>query len=433
METSRPLRIRRVLRAALVPLFLVLQAAGAAPANAAGGDLDPTLGGDGKVTGPGGDAVAIALQPNGKIVMAGLRGSDFVVARYKSDGTLDRGFGGVGSVTTSFGHAGCTAQANALVVQPDGRIVVAGFAGCAVKFAVARYERDGSLDRSFGGNGRVTTSVGGSACTSSAQGLALQEDGALIAAGWSACNGVNAFALARYGTDGTLDASFGTDGTVVTDLSPYFDQAFGVVAETDGSIVVAGTANLYGHGRFAVARFHSDGTPDETFGGGDGKLKTSFRSPDCGISGAEALAVQQDGRIVVGGFAYCGPTYFALARYLPDGALDTSFDGDGRVTTLLADGDCFDHVFGLEIQTDGKVVAAGGAGCITLGTFGLARYLPDGSLDAAFAGDGTIATEFGNACFSEAEGVVIQPDGKIVAGGIATCRRERFALARYAA
>jgi uncharacterized delta-60 repeat protein len=426
-------RIPRVLRGALVPLFLALQASSAVPANAASGDLDPTLGGDGKVTGPGGDAVAIALQPNGKIVMAGLRGSDFVVARYKTDGGRDLAFGGVGSVTTAFGHGGCTALANAVVVQPDGKIVVAGVAGCAVKFALARYERDGSLDRSFGGNGRVTTAVGGSACTSSAQALAIQGDGTLIAAGWSACSGVQAFALARYGADGSLDTSFGADGTVITDLSPYFDQAFGVVVEADGSIVVAGTANLYGHGRFAITRYHADGTPDETFGGGDGKLKTSFRSADCGISGAEALALQQDGRIVVGGFAYCGPTNFALARYLPGGGLDTSFDGDGRVTTLLGDGDCFDHVFGVEIQADGKIVAAGGAGCITLGTFGLARYLPDGSLDATFAGDGTVATEFGNGCFSEAEGLVIQPDGKIVGGGIATCRTERFALARYAA
>src|SRR5205809_690567 len=140
MEIAQRRWSHRVLRAALIPLFLVLQAAGAVPASAEGGDLDPTLGGDGKVTGPSGDAVAIALQPNGKIVMAGLRGSDFVVARYKADGTLDRAFGGTGSVTTSFGHAGCTALANAVVVQPDGKIVVAGFAGCAVRFALARYE-----------------------------------------------------------------------------------------------------------------------------------------------------------------------------------------------------------------------------------------------------------------------------------------------------
>jgi uncharacterized delta-60 repeat protein len=429
-------RLRRLLRMAVVPSFVLLQAFGATPALAAAGDLDPSLGGDGRVTGPGGDAVAMALQADGKIVMAGLRQDHFVVARYDTSGSLDPTFGGVGWVTTSFGDVGCGDLANAVLVQPDGGIVAAGFSrsmsGCLAEFALARYGTDGSLDASFGGDGLVTTHLGGPHCTSSAQGATIQPDGSLIAAGWRACSGVVAFAVVRYLPDGTLDQSFGRNGIVLTDLSPYFDQASDVEVEPDGSIVAAGTANLYGHGKFAIVRYHPDGTRDRTFGG-DGTVKTSFRPVGCAPSTAETLALQADGPIVVGGMTSCGPPDFALVRYLPNGALDPSFDGDGRVTTLLTDGDCSDHVYGLAIQSDGKLVADGAAGCITDGSFGLARYLPDGSLDATFGGDGTIATTFANGCFAQGEDVVIEAGGTILAGGVSTCRHERFALARYAA
>ena len=141
-------------------------------------------------------AFAMALQPDGKLVVAGDSDANFALARYNSDGSLDAGFGTGGKVITSFGG---TDQASAVILQPDGKIVVAGQTdtGVSIDFALARYMPDGSLDGAFGSGGRVTTNfIGNSDDLGSA--VALQSDGKIVVGGTSDDN----FALARYTPEG---------------------------------------------------------------------------------------------------------------------------------------------------------------------------------------------------------------------------------------
>src|SRR5439155_1647217 len=263
--------------------------------------LDPAFGSEGRVLANFGGrdgARALALQANGKIVVAGFTSSDFgtlrrfALARYNADGTLDPSFGGGGRVLTNFAGRD---EASALALQSDGKIVVAGFSGAGGRqdFAVARYNPDGSLDPSFGSGGRVLTDFGGD---DEAAALALQSDGKIVVTGFSFSDaGGSDIALARYNPDGTLDASFGSGGRVLTD----FGLASGLVLQSDGRIVVAGGGSL--------ARYTPDGSLDPSFGAG-GRVLTDFD--------AFALALQADGKIVVAGEGSVGfGNDTALARY----------------------------------------------------------------------------------------------------------------------
>ena len=196
-------------------------------AQAADGALDPTFGNRGRVKTDfhrSNDlAYGMALQPDGKMVVAGISfigisatGGDFAVARYNTDGTLDSSFGVGGKVTTDFG---LTDQASSVAVQPDGKIIVAGgtylsFPAAGGQFALARYNSDGSLDTSFGVGGLVRTSFGSSGCFAAA--LVLQRDGKIIAGGtkYIDLQTNSDFGLVRYNSDGSLDSSFGSGGEV---------------------------------------------------------------------------------------------------------------------------------------------------------------------------------------------------------------------------
>jgi uncharacterized delta-60 repeat protein len=370
---------------------LLLALGAASPALATGGDLDTTFGGDGKVTTdftPGFDgASSVATQPGGKLVAVGTAGLDgpnptFALARYDDDGSLDPSFGGDGTVTTDFTKK--TDGAFAVAVQSNGKIVAAGLAGSGpsdydTEFALARYRIDGTLDASFGGDGTVTTDL--TPTYDGANAVAIQPNGKIVVAGYADAAGAHLrFGVARYNRDGTLDTTLGTDGTVTTDIRRGA-AAFGVAVQTDGKIVVSGEslARLNADGTlntmFTVVRYHYDGTLDSTFGG-NGKVTTDFTP---GSDANNAVAIQADGKIVVSGGAGSGSdSRFALARYDPDGALDATFGGDGRVTTPFSrQGDFAEE--GLGIQADGKIVAAGVARYGGANpTFALARYDTDG-------------------------------------------------------
>jgi uncharacterized delta-60 repeat protein len=384
------------------------------------GDLDTSFGGDGKVstnfTSGFDGASALAIQADGRIVAAGTSGGrKFALARYNTDGTLDTSFGGDGKVTTNFtsGFDG----ASALAIQADGRLVAAGTAA-GRKFALARYNTDGTLDTSFGGgDGKVSTNF--TAGNDLANGVAIAPGGAIVAAGSAGVEGADPrFALARYNSDGTLDTSFGGDGKVMTNFTAGTDVALGLVLRPDGRVVAAGTAGRTNH-RFALAAYETDGTLDASFGG-DGRVTTDFTP---GFDGATALTIRPDGTVVAAGSARDGAR-FALAQYETDGNLDASFGGDGKVTTNFTAN--FDFALGVALQTDGRVVAAGTAAA----DFALARYETDGTLDASFGGDGKVTTPFRG--FASASDVDIQSDGKIVAAGEAGVD-PKFALARYLA
>ena len=186
----------------------------------------------------------------------------------------------------------------------------------------------GDLDVSFGGDGIVTTQVGPRADFAAA--IAVQPDGKVVAAGVAGFDSANPrFGLARYNPDGTLDTGFGGDGVVTTDFTPREDGVYSIGIEADGKIVAAGDAGLgSGDSRFAVARYNADGTLDSTFGG-DGKVTTQFGPRDDPVAG---LALQIDGKVVVSGGTNSNGKNpkIALARYNADGTLDAAFSGDGR-------------------------------------------------------------------------------------------------------
>src|SRR5579885_1749835 len=318
--------------------------------------------------------------------------------------------------------------ARAVAIQSDGKIVAAGFSSNHNSdFALVRYNTDGSLDDTFSGDGRVTTNFGGD--DDEAFGVAIQADGKIVVIGFSDANRDFDFALARYNPDGSLDTSFGGDGKVLTDFGGSDDESFGVAIQADGKIVVAGFSDVNGDFDFAIVRYNPDGSLDNTFGNG-GKIATDFGGGS--DDGAFALSIQTDGRIVVSGFSIPGVSKtadFAIARYNTDGSFDTTFDNDGKVITDFGGDD--DEANGVAIQGDGKIVAAGFSDANGDFDFALARYNPDGSLDTSFGGDGEVLTDFDRSD-DEAFGVAIQADGRIVAAGFSDVNRDfDFAIVRY--
>jgi uncharacterized delta-60 repeat protein len=415
---------------------------------AAAGDLDSTFSGNGKVTtrfkGGANTVGGVAIQPDGKIVVAGglnpapaHMGVDakFALARYNADGTLDTSFGGDGKVTTNLTRT--VDLAEAVVIQPDGKIVVVGEAGLrGGRFAVVRYKRNGRLDTTFSADGKKVIDF--TRGRDLAYGVALQSNGKIVAVGGAAVfTDRGRFALARYNTHGRLDKSFGGDGKVTTNFTSRADSAYGVAIQADGKIAAAGGAAVFTfteQSSFALARYDADGTLDSAFDT-DGKVTTDFGSIQ---ERATGVAIQGDGKIVAAGMS--GQTgapnpstdsKFTLARYNTDGTLDASFDGDGLVTTNFTDN--ADGADAVAIQADGKIVATGHAAQLR---FALARYEAGGTLDPAFSGDGKVTTQLGSGGRQSARGVAIQADGKIVAagdvGGNCLFRENcKFAVARY--
>jgi uncharacterized delta-60 repeat protein len=407
------------------------------------GCLDPTFDSNGTATGPQGFVTDLAMQTDGKFVVVGGTSSiNYVerhsrLARYKPDGSLDTTFGTGGVVTTDVA-AGQGDSFAAVAIQPDGKVVVAGSAFAppgttpVLNFVLARYNANGTLDPTFGvggtdGDGIVTT--GFFDFESSARDVILQIDGKIIAVGLTrSSDGGQDFAVARYQPDGSLDTSFGTGGKVTTGFFGRPDAASAALLQPDGKIVVAGSAQSSlssSSNEFALARFNQNGSLDTSFDS-DGKVTTDFGSIDL----AADLARLTDGRIVLVGTSNQN---FALARYNSDGSLDPTFGTDGKVVT---DFGAAESASSLVVQSDGKIVAAGNTvTCATRMDFALARYNTDGSLDTGFGAGGRRTTDF----FGRNDGasaVVLQPDGRIVAAGNANSTGAlfdtSFALARYA-
>jgi uncharacterized delta-60 repeat protein len=418
------MRKRIVSMLAVGVLSLVAGSAQAAP-----GDLDPSFGSGGRVTtdfdGRGDFSLAVALQPDGKIVSAGNSSAvgvfsvDFALSRHNPDGTLDSTFGTGGKVLTSFG--GSLSAASDVAIQPDGKIVAVGIANG--DFGIARYNSDGSLDAGFGTGGLVTTDFGS---FDQANGVALQPDGKIVVVGFL----IDAVGVARYNADGSLDSTFGTGGKVITDATALPDGAFDVAITSAGKIVVVGGAT-FGASDFLVIRYNADGSLDSSFGTG-GIVTTDFGGSDT----AFGVALTADGKITAAGVmraaAPGSPGDFALARYNSDGSLDSSFGSGGKVLTDFSSSD--DTGNGLVIQPDGSITVAGITGTAATGTsFAVARYTAAGALDTSFGSAGKAMASFGNQ-INNAFDIAAQPDGKlVVAGGTADFTRgvTDFALARF--
>jgi uncharacterized delta-60 repeat protein len=245
-----------------------------------------------------------------------------------------------------------------------GRTLIAALALSAV-FSAGAEAHPGVLDPTFSGDGKQTTDFGFGA-DDQGTGVALQGDGKIVVAGVAGGGATgNDFALARYNPNGTLDPNFSGDGKRRTSFGGS-DQATGVAIQANGRIVAVG----YGGPGGVLARYNPDGSLDTSFSG-DGKQTTNFLAPN-------GVAIQANGKIVVAGVARGGPTVndFALARYNPNGSLDTSFSGDGKETTSFGGSD--DRATGVAIQANGRIVVVGRAGVtLTNDDFAVARYFGD--------------------------------------------------------
>ena len=404
--------------------------------------IDTTFSGDGHVTTNSFTINSIAIQNDGKIVAAGFNKisydqySDFKIVRYNIDGSLDNSFSGDGIQTTDFSPGQDFARSAA--IQNDGKILAAG--NSDGHFALARYNVDGSLDKSFSGDGKLTPDIpiddvnsiafqtDGKLVVSSRgtlirvntdgsldrtvfkntsfsyRTIAIQSDGKILAGGEGGHWGL---ALARYNTDGSLDNTFNGNGKLADFARPSNTGFKRTATQKDGKIVAAGS---YWNGTnydFTVTRYNTDGSPDNTFSG-DGIQTTRFTSKN---HYAKSVAIQNDGKIVVAGV-------HALARYNTDGSLDASFSGDGKQTTHDSI-----YITQVAIQSDGKILVAGeqnvekdfnGDFGEDIGSPAVARYNTDGSVDKTFGADGKqTALPYGNSIVSS---LVIQNDGKIVLG-----------------
>ena len=216
----------------------------------------------------------------------------------------------------------------------------------------------------------------------------------IVAAGFASIDvsGLYEFALTRYNTDGSLDTSFDGDGKVTTAIGSSYAVAYSVAIQADGKIVAGGySADASDHDVFTLARYNPDGSLDTSFDG-DGITTTTIM----GSVGAVvfSVALQADGKIVAAGYTTNGiQTDFALARFNPDGSLDAGFGDDGTLSTSI--GSENDAAASVAIQADGKIVAAGSSDSGGYGRFALASYNTDGSLDSSFDGDGMLTTSFG--------------------------------------
>jgi len=358
------------------------------------GSLDQSFAG-GKVVTPVGSSDdyvnGVAVQADGKIVVVGQSAEnlgDFAVTRLTRDGELDTTFGGDGIVTTQIGTGRDTAHA--VAIQPDGKIVVVGTSDNAttgLDFAVVRYLEDGSLDPTFGTVGKVITAFGDDSDTAYA--VAIDTEGRIVVAGESSqgtsVTGVD-FALARYLPSGELDATFDDDGKVLTAIADASgrDSAYAMVLEQvagEQRILLAG-----GEGDFQLARYLPTGALDPSFGEG-GKVKSVFGST---IGAARGLGLAADGKILVAGHIHHD---FAVVRFSENGALDTTFGGGARVITKISESN-WDEAHGLVVQENGAIVLGGWVyeGNSSNGNFALARYTSEGILDATF-GDAGIVIE----------------------------------------
>ncbi len=417
-----------------------------------GGYLDTTFGTNGLVTtnfSGGFDQVSqVAVQADGKIVAVGTSsadvisgGRDFLIARYNADGTLDSSFGDQGKTYVDFSSR--SDEASAVVIQGDGKIVVAGSSADTndsqdKDFALARLNTDGSLDTSFGTAGKQTTDFTNGRDSIS---TVLLDGGNIVAIGTTAPAGSplhSDFALARYLSTGVLDGSFGVAGRMTTDIGgDTADSAFGGVVQPDGKIVAAGGTLVVGQkGDFALVRYNTDGSLDTTFDS-DGKVITDFGGAE------ESRAVALDGSkiVAVGRSNVSGSDDFALARYNADGSLDTTFGTGGKTTNDLFGGSA-DYALSTVVDAQGRIIVGGSTaapGNVDHSLFVLAGYNDSGALDSSFGIGGLSTTDAGagnNALYS----LAIDDAGRLVAGGVVpggfsdgstVASRSDFAIARY--
>lgn len=406
------------------------------------GDVDTSFGGGVQTTPVGltdDYARGAAVQGDGKVIVAGYgvpggdTGTDFLIVRYLRDGGLDTTFGTAGKVITAFNNGNRSDEAQAVAVQADGKILVAGSSdqgATGYDFALSRYNTDGSLDATFGAGGRVVTSFGNGADKLHA--MLIQPDGKILLAGESGqgANGTD-FAIARYNTDGSLDAGFGTGGKVLTPIGANGtrESIYALALQT-----LNGTARIVavgGEGDFIAARYLANGQLDGDFGV-DGIVQHVFGS----VTGAaRGVVVTADNKLVVAGHREHD---FAAVRLTANGALDAGFGTAGKAVVAVNAAN-WDEATALVQQEDGKLLLGGWAytGGSSSGNTALVRLMADGTPDDGFGTHGIVITAAATGTKNDqGQALVLQPDSRVptvrvLQAGEANGSNHDFVLIRY--
>jgi uncharacterized delta-60 repeat protein len=409
----------------VVPCLAVLEDR-LAPAGA----LDHTFNVTGQAVVPftaagGGQPAAVAVQPDGKIVVAGSAAgaagnSDMAVLRLNPDGTLDPSFGQGGKVVVPIGAGGPSNAATLVKVQGDGKILLAGTAslgGPAAGFAFARLNPNGTPDAGFGTGGVTTESVG-DASKGTVLDLVFQPGGAggtsILAAGPVTSSGPASVVVTRLTASGQVDATFGTNGLVTSQTGNFHPDALAI--QGDGKVVALGPTilSLSSGIFFSLIRINADGTRDSGF---------NFTSAGRSANPA-TLTLQPDGKILVAGeglpgtFSAIIPQGLTVARLNADGSPDTTFNGSG---SNFQNGGAFAGEFRplrVLVQADGGVVVLAGYAAVIgqpSADYRVVRYTSAGALDTSFHGGGLVQLPFplGNPS-NPAGGLAQQADGKLL-------------------
>jgi uncharacterized delta-60 repeat protein len=413
-------------------------------ASAHDGDLDPTFGAGGTTVvgfGAPGWVYDLAIDAGGKIVLAGrvdggdATDADFAAVRLTRDGRPDTTFGSGGRVEIPVTPGAAYDEADGVLVQGDGRIVLAGGSDVTEDnrdFALVRLDDDGSPDPTFGSGGKVFVGFDlGLTNLDEAHAVVQQADGKLVVAGSAEVEGRSYdFAIARIETDGSLDASFGEGGRLTFDFhdsAPNFDLASGVAIDAAGRILVAGFSRKAAYDDdFAIARLTADGAFDPTFGDA-GRATIAFDLGGDFADDVEKAIIAPDGSIYLVGIADIGSSHgtryvCAAAKLKSDGALDTAWGSGGKMTMQVIPGDNDSELCtGAALQPDGKLVLAGS---VTNG-IAMIRLGRDGNPDPAFGAGGvalitgatgwTVAFRDGGLVFG---GVTPYPDSDFLAGRV---------------
>lgn len=357
------------------------------------------------------EARAMAIQSDGKIVVAGVvddwtsTGYDFSICRYNTDGTLDNTFSGDGKEKTIVSNN--IEFVSDVAIQSDGKIIVLGYSNS--QFVLVRYNSNGALDNTFGTAGIVLTQV--STSSEQANTMKIQSDGKIVAGGYGIFNGNSDFALVRYNTNGTLDNTFGTAGIVNTAIGNAGESINAIMIQPDGKILATGVmANTGSNACFALVRYNSNGTLDASFG----TAGTATVSPTKSTNIANSISLQTDGKIVVGGSSMNTSSFdFSVARFNANGTLDNTFGTNGTIVHSIG---VADGINALAIQSSGKIVAAGSAMISNNRNFTLARYTAAGVLDNTFGVNGVVTTSLGPSMAGISD-AALQVDGKLVGVG----------------
>jgi len=385
------------------------------------GELDSDFSGDGRIienfdTGLD-KGTSIAVQPDGKIIVGGqsyIQGDyDFVLIRYNTDGSLDNSFSDDGKASVNFGVA-YDDYAMAMALEDDGKITLAGYSDLNTvntSVCLARLLPDGTLDQSFGINGKVFTDAGTD--TDAGVGIAVNAEGKYAVCGQAQFND---YFIILYNNDGSLDATFGNNGILyVQGLSGNVYTIEDIAFQQNGKIVIGGTNGQNGYYNFFAARYNIDGTLDNTFSV-NGMVDTDFNTTS---DWASTIEISADGKILLAGFNFASGSEndIAVVRYNSDGTLDQSFNGSGKRSIDLG---YDENINAMVLQPDGKILLGGENYNSTNSEkyFLLLRLNSDGSLDNSFGTNGVTYTTFINSTYHSLNDMALQPDLKIVVTGI---------------